>query len=227
MKALRELLATGSGNVPLDLAALEIAQIEHPGLDPTPWLLELDRIAFGVAERATDLNDGFRFIQTVNHYLFDEMGFHGNDTDYYDPRNSCLNDVLAFRTGLPITLSLVYMEVGRRLAKPVFGIGAPGHFLVQYDDARLSVFIDPFRRGRILTREQCIAALREYTGADVDDSMLPRVNARQVVLRMLRNLEGAYVRLNRFEDAVVVGDLLRLGGQQSSTGIPRWPSTGN
>jgi regulator of sirC expression with transglutaminase-like and TPR domain len=209
MEALRELLTTGSPSVTLDVAALDLARIEHPGLDPAPWLRELDHLAFQIAERAGALDDAPRFLRIANGYLFDELGFHGNETDYYNPRNSCLNDVIASRTGLPIALSVVYIEVARRLAKPVFGIGAPGHFLVEFSDGRRRVFIDPFHRGRILTEEQSLAV-----------SECPRLDNRAIVLRMLRNLEGGYLRLNDFERAVEVAGLLALGGESGASGRP-------
>lgn len=196
----------------LDVAALEMAQIEHPGLDPAPWLRELDHLALEIAERAGDLSDARRFLSVANHYLFDELGFHGNQTYYYDPRNSCLNDVLAYRTGIPITLSLVYMEVARRLAKPLFGIGAPGHFLVEYEDGDLSLYLNPFHKGRVLTRDQCEEMVREYAGAPVENA-LARSTPKQILVRMLRNLEGAYIRLNDFDRALTVSDLLRVAGE--------------
>ena len=144
MNALRDLLTSRSSAVTMDVAALEIASIEHPRLDPTPWLRELDRLAVEVAERTGDLSDGLHFIQSMNEFLFQEQRFHGNDAFYYDPRNSCLNDVLAYRTGIPITLSVVYMEIARRLQKPLAGIGAPGHFLISYEEDSLTLFIDPY-----------------------------------------------------------------------------------
>lgn len=204
MRALRELLTKPRSQVTLDTAALELATIEHPGLDPEPHLRQLDDLAFNIAERAGDLNDGVRFIRITNAYLFDELEFRGNEGDYYNPRNSCLNDVLAQRTGIPITLSLLYMEIARRLAKPVSGIGAPGHFLIRYDDGQVAALIDPFNRGRLVAREQLA----------VDDNVLVPVSNRLMLIRMLRNLEGCYVRANRFDKALAVTELLGLAGIQ-------------
>lgn len=213
MKALRDILTVESPDATLDRAALDLACIEHPGLDPEPWVRELDRHASEIADRAGDLSDGRRFLEVANRYLFEEVGFHGNQTHYYDPRNSCLNDVLAYKTGLPISLALVYMEIGRRLAKPIFGIGAPGHFLIQYNDGGLSVYMDAFSRGRLLSRDQCLAMVREYTHAEAADHLLLPVTRKQLLVRMLRNLEGAYVRQNDFERALQAADLLRLAGE--------------
>ena len=221
MQALRELLITDALDVRLDAAALDLARIEHPDLDSMPWLEELDRIALAVADRTPDLSNGFKFVTSLNAYLFEELGFHGNETFYYDPRNSCLNDVLAFRTGIPITLAVVYMEVSRRLAKPVYGIGAPGHFIVEYDDGDFTAYIDPFRKGRMLSREQCIAMVTEYLGSALAESALARATPKQILVRMLRNLEGAYVRQSRFDKALIVGELLQLAGIPPSGSLPR------
>jgi regulator of sirC expression with transglutaminase-like and TPR domain len=116
--------------VALDTAALEMAFIEHPGLNPAVSLETLDRIASELATRLGSAMDGATFVRIANQYLFEELGFRGNDSEYYDPRNSCLDEVLARRMGIPITLAVVYIEVARRLGRPVFGIGLPGHFLV-------------------------------------------------------------------------------------------------
>lgn len=226
MKALRELLTADETDVTLDMAALDLASIEHPDLDPGPWLGELDRFAMRIAEHMDDLTDGYSFIREANRYLFQELNFHGNETFYYDPRNSCLNDVIAFRTGLPISLSLVYMEVARRLEKPVYGIGAPGHFLVQFDDGRLNVYVDPFNRGRVLSREQCLEMVGEYVGSPAEH-LLARTTPKQMIIRMLRNLEGAYVRLNSFNKALAVSDLLQAAGLETGHSLPRWPSSTN
>lgn len=221
MKALRELLSTGSCREGLDAAALDLAAIEHPDLDPRPWLAELDRMAIQIASRAGDLSNGREFIRAANQFLFDEMGFHGNDVFYYDPRNSCLNDVIAYRTGIPITLSLVYMEVARRLAKSVVGIGAPGHFIVRYDEPGLSVFIDPFRGGLMIEPADCLEELRGITGIPMDATALEPVSPKQMMVRMLRNMEGAYLRLNRFDQAVAVTELLQLAGAAGAPPLPR------
>ena len=221
MKVLRELLTTGSCKEGLDAAALDLASIEHPGLDPAPWIADLDRIAVEISAHARDLSNGHEFIRATNAYLFDEMGFHGNDAFYYDPRNSCLNDVIAFRTGIPITLSLVYMEVARRLAKTVVGIGAPGHFIVRYDDLGLSVFIDPFRGGLLIEPADCLEELRRITGIDMDAAALEPVSPKQLMVRMLRNMEGAYLRLGRFDQALAVTELLQLADPGVASRFPR------
>src|ERR1700733_11055452 len=134
----------------LDVAALEIASIETPDLDPEPFLGALDRIASEISARLPASCDGREFVRVANGYLFGDLGFHGNEIDYNDPRNSCLNYVLDRRTGIPIALSVVDIEVARRLGKPVSGVGLPGHFIVEYNDGEFATFIDPFHSGKLL-----------------------------------------------------------------------------
>ena len=211
MQALRAALRDEPG-VALDAAALEMAAIERPGLDAAPYLTMLDRIA---SELDTRLGghagaDGPRFVRIANDYLFHELGFRGNDSDYYHPGNSCLDVVLDQRTGIPITLSLVYIEVARRLGRPVFGIGLPGHFVVQYRDAEYSTYIDPFHGGKLLTEDDCGKLAREITGVDLstEPSTLAPVSNRYILVRMLNNLRSAYFRVKQYGKAAAVMDLL-------------------
>ncbi len=154
--------------------------------------------------------DGPRFIRIANQYLFEELGFRGNDTDYYDPANSCLDLVLDRRTGIPISLSVVYIEVARRLARPVWGIGLPGHFVVQYSDLEYSTYIDPFHRGKLLTEDDCAKLAREITGVDPtsEPSTLAPVGTRYILVRMLNNLRSAYFRVKQYGKAATILDLL-------------------
>lgn len=208
MRELLDLLTNEDSTVPLDVAALQIARLEYPDLDSRPWIEQLDRMAFEIANRVSDLSDGAAFVAAMNHYLFEELGFRGNESNYYDPRNSCLNDVLERRLGIPITLSVVYMQIARRLAKPVFGIGLPGHFVIEYEDGLYSSFIDPFHRGELLNREQCQELVRQRAGADVESRHFLPCSQKDIAVRMLRNLKGTYVRRQAFEKALKVLDLI-------------------
>ena len=210
MEALRAALAdTLAGR--LDVAALEIASIETPDLDPTPFLSILDRHASELGSRVAADADGREFVGAANRYLFEELGFHGNEIDYNDPRNSCLNYVLDRRTGIPIALSVVYIELARRLGRPVVGIGLPGHFVVQYDDGEYATYIDPLNAGHLLTGEECLELARTRTGAQHDAQTLAPVGARYILVRMLNNLRSAYFRLKRFDRMIAVTDLLLEG----------------
>ena len=207
MQMLRAALQDQSG-VTLDAAALEMASIETPGLDPRPSLEVLDRIAFELGARLPAALEGSEFVRAANQYLFEELGFRGNEAEYHDPRNSCLNDVLDRRTGIPIALSVVYIEVARRLGQPVSGIGLPGHFIVEYDDGRFSTYIDPFHAGKLLTAEDCRKLARKITRSEVDSAALAPVGNRYILVRMLNNLRSAYFRGKQFAKMALVMDLL-------------------
>jgi regulator of sirC expression with transglutaminase-like and TPR domain len=194
----------------LDRAALELATLEYPELDIDPWLRVLDGHASALAERIPANAPGDVFIATANEYLFQEQGFSGDTANYYDPRNSCLNDVLESRSGIPITLSVVYMEIARRLARPVYGVGLPGHFLVLYDDGEMATYLDPFNGGTSLTAAECYALARRATNADVphDPALLAPVTHRQILLRMTNNLRGVHFQRRNFSKALRVLDFL-------------------
>ncbi len=208
MQVLRAALGNKS-EVALDVAALEMAGIERPGLEPGPYLEILNRIASELDTRLGTA-DGPKFVRMTNEYLFQELGFRGNDAEYYDPRNSCLDVVLDRRTGIPITLSVVYIEVARRLGRPVFGIGLPGHFIVQYDDGDYSTYLDPFHAGKLLSEQDCRQLAREITGVDMaaEPSELAPVSTRYILVRMLNNLRSAYFRAKQYAKAGAVMDLL-------------------
>jgi regulator of sirC expression with transglutaminase-like and TPR domain len=206
---LRQLLEEDDApKVRLDRAALELATIQYPGLKAQPFLDQLNELASRLGDRLRNFNDGRDFVETAQRYLFQELGFHGNEADYFDPLNSCLNQVLERRTGIPITLSVMYMEIARRLAMPVFGIGLPRHFIVEFDDGNYATYIDPYNGGRAISANECFA----LAGARVaDPSLLRRVSKKQIVMRMLQNLHGGYLRREDWAHAVESLDLLILG----------------
>jgi regulator of sirC expression with transglutaminase-like and TPR domain len=148
-------------------------------------------------------------VRVANQYLFEEAGFRGNEAEYYDPRNSCLDAVLDRRTGIPITLSVVYIEVARRLGQPVAGIGLPGHFIVQYNDGKYCTFADPFHGGKLLSEDECRVLAREV-GVDIatEPSTLRPVSNRYILVRMLNNLRSAYFRSKNYKKAVQALDPL-------------------
>lgn len=214
---LRSML-TGDVTAPLDAAALEVAQIEFPMLQAAPWLGVLDRHAQEIDARAGAGADGATFLQTAHEYLFEELGFQGNQQDYYTPLNSCLNHVLDTRLGIPITLSITYMEIARRLNYDVQGVSLPGHFLLLFRQNGFAVYLDPFHGGRFLTTDECRELAREITGVHVtaDDPSLHPATRRQIALRMLNNLRGIYVQKRALLKALHVVDLLILGDPGTS-----------
>ncbi|HSL20656.1 MAG TPA: transglutaminase-like domain-containing protein [Vicinamibacterales bacterium] len=191
-------------------AALAIARLEHPRLDARQWLDRLDDIGRDSAHHVSGLGTPRERLIALNRYLFGALGFAGNREQYLDPRNSFLNDVLARRRGIPITLSIVYIEVGRRAGLPLNGIGFPGHFLVRSDEEAEPIVIDPFNGGALLSPSECLALLREHAGADAEwnPDLLEPATRTQIVVRMLNNLKRAYVALRSFQHAWRVTDLL-------------------
>ena len=205
MVYLRQLLANEGGAGRLDRAALDLVTLEEPDFDPAPCLDRLNELASSLGDRLRNFNDGRDFVEKARAYLFEELGFHGNQTEYFDPRNSFLNHVLERRTGLPITLSVLYLEIARRLHMPVYGIDLPRHFIVQFDDGRYSAFIDPFHGGAVVTVAECYALARAPEGGL---HLLERSTNRRILIRMLRNLLNVYLRLRNFPSSLAVMDLL-------------------
>lgn len=211
----------------LAIAALMIARLEYPKLDAGPYLDQLDalgreaqrrvaaaRIEPGQAPAHVD-PDRYARVMALNQYLFDELRFVGNEVQYQDPRNSFLNEVLDRRTGIPITLALLYMEVARRADLEVSGINFPGHFLVRCP-ARLGLpysedlIIDAFHGGALLSVDACQALLRRHAGdgAVFDARLLGRATKPQILVRMLVNLKRTYVQMLSFPQARDVTELL-------------------
>jgi len=207
MKALVSALAGVDG--PLDRPALDMASIEFPSLDAGPYLQRLNEMAAELGDLTAGMS-GPEFLARANTYLFDDIGFRGNEKEYYDPRNSCLNWVLDQRIGIPITLSLVYIEVARRLGRPISGIGLPGHFVIQYDDGAWSTYVDPFNGGKLLSEDDCRELVTSIAGAEAtsDPDLLKPVSSRYILIRMLNNLRGGYFRSEQYDRAAAVLDLL-------------------
>jgi regulator of sirC expression with transglutaminase-like and TPR domain len=202
---LSDLAGLDDRRIDLAVAALRIATIEYRQLDAGRWLRELDELGERASALATSDDDEGR-LEGVDEALFREAGFRGNEDAYYDPRNSFLNDVLARRTGIPISLSVVYIEVARRAGVRVEGIGFPGHFLVGYFGAGEPVVIDPFRGGARMRRPELEALLGQVTGSrrELSPEVLRPLAARQLLVRMLNNLKLIYTQHNDFARAVAV-----------------------
>ncbi|HEY9610468.1 MAG TPA: SirB1 family protein [Allocoleopsis sp.] len=183
--------------IDLAKAALYIAEEEYPDLETDEYLNALDVMADEVEERLPAERYPLRIIQSLNQYLYDDLGYIGNTDDYYDPRNSFLNEVMDRRIGIPITLSLIYLEVARRLDFPMVGINMPGHFLIRPNFEEAGIFVDAFNRGEILFEQDCEARLAQIYGHPVrrQPSFTASVSSRQLLARMLRNLKLIY--LNR------------------------------
>jgi len=179
----------------LDEAALAIAAEEYPALDAAACLGSLDVLAGQVRRRAPAPLRAATTLKAVRDVLFEEEGFRGNEKAYYDPRNSYLNEVLERRLGIPISLSLLFMEVARRVGLSLEGVGFPGHFLVKLrPELGPEVFIDPYNGGELLTTEECVARFKNLShGREFDERYLQGVAPRQILGRMLHNLKRIYV----------------------------------
>jgi regulator of sirC expression with transglutaminase-like and TPR domain len=210
---LRDLLGRRSSEIELDRAALEIARLEYPDLDAGAFVATLDRYAAEIADRVEDLSDGARFVETANAYLFGEMGFAGNDDDYYNPDNCFLNRVIETKRGSPIGLSVIYIEVARRLAKPVAGVGLPSHFLIRYDDGEYSTFIDPFHRGMLLDVAGCC---RLVQAESIDEELLAPVDKRSIAMRIVNNLRQTYFSQRDSDRVLRLLDLLLEADPESA-----------
>lgn len=175
--------------------ALYIAQEEYPEIDPAEYLNALDTMAAEVQEKLPAEPYPLRIVQSINQYLYDDLGFSGNTSDYYDPRNSFLNDVIERRTGIPITLALVYLEVARRIGFPMVGVGMPGHFLIRPDVPEMEIFVDAFNRGEVLFPQDCQERLTQIYNRPMtlQPQFLETVNPRQFLARMLTNLKLIYL----------------------------------
>src|SRR5687768_6232662 len=188
-------------------AALAIARVEYPSLDPGSYVAALDRMGHEAAARMQEAADDS--VRAFNEYLYDEQGFSGNRNRYDDPRNSFINEVLDRRVGIPISLAVVYLEVARRAGLQVDGINFPGHFLLRAREGVTAeagsevVIIDPFHGGAQLSEYDCRQLLRQHVGdqAAFDTALLVPATRAEVVVRMLVNLERLYVRIQSFPEA--------------------------
>ena len=179
-----QLMAGDPDGATLDELALSISAVVQGGLDEIEWLADLDMVAGGCPSPTPD---------GIVRHLFHDLGFHGNQSAYYDWRNSCLDHVLQRRTGIPITLSVVMIEVGRRLGVAFEGVGMPGHFLVRLAGDPDQLF-DPFDRGRRLDGAGARELLERVSRSEVpwDDRFLGASPNREIVVRMLNNLKAIF-----------------------------------
>jgi regulator of sirC expression with transglutaminase-like and TPR domain len=204
------MVARPEDEVDLARASLLVACDEYPELDLDPYLRRLDTMAQAVRGRLGASPEAA--VAGLNRVLFEEEGFRGNTREYYDPRNSFLNDVLDRRTGIPITLSTVYIAVGRRAGVAVHGVGLPGHFVVRVSTSGGGALVDPFHGGTVLTPQDCQDRLDRIYGGRVRMAadMLAPCPPRAVLSRTLRNLKAIYLKADDHERALRTAELLVL-----------------
>lgn len=228
-----ELLERPNEAIDLAEAALIIAAQEYPGLNEGYYLDRLDAIASDVGLLLAGTTEPLRIIEVLNSYLYGTLNFKGNETDYADPRNSYLNDVLERRVGIPISLSLIYLEIGKRLGLPLEGVNLPGHFIIRYQEpasqtlGRLNqgrerredndnseageqILLDPFNGGAVLSEEDCARIVQEMYGRPMSLAkvFLQAVTPRQFLTRMLTNLKANYVSTEDFERALKIEEFM-------------------
>jgi len=207
----RKIVAGHDENINLAEAALLIATGEYPQLDVGYYLAQFEVLAATLKKRLrADISAADKILM-LNRYLFDELGFHGNTKNYYDPRNSFLSDVLDRKLGIPLTLAIVYIEIGRRIGLPVHGVSFPGHFLVKCSLREGAVILDPYARGVSLgfdDLKQRILNLDNSTepSRSVIAGMLAAASNRDILVRLLRNLKSIYTQQKDWMKALSVAD---------------------
>ncbi|MEE9219440.1 MAG: transglutaminase-like domain-containing protein [Acidobacteriota bacterium] len=191
-----ELASLPEPEIDLFEGALCIAREEYPAMDARAYHLRIQDMVKAVRRRLPAAATPRRILETLNEYLYAEESFRGDRETYYDPRNSFLNEVIDRHKGIPITLSVLYLVLGRQLGLPLHGINFPGHFLIAYRDADHDLLIDAYEEGRTLTLAECEARVKTAQGprASLHHRMLIPTGPRQMLYRILNNLKGIYLR---------------------------------
>ena len=202
LESFAELLRREDSRIDLAHACLLIAQDAYPGLDVVRYLGDIERMAMRLRGRMPQTCGAEERVVALNQFLFEDLGYWGNTDEYYDPRNSYLNEVIDRKTGIPITMSVLYMEVGRRVGLPLEGVSFPGHFLVRMRLRGGMLVLDPFSGGAPQSaaelRERLQRVIPEAAAENVPVSELPLeqflepATNRQILARLLRNLKGIY-----------------------------------
>lgn len=187
------LVELNPADIRLDCAALQLARDTYPHIEVARYTHLLDDLAEQVAALRPGLSANLRY-EAMREVLVDDFGLTGNTDDYYDPENSFLNRVLDRGQGVPIAVSIIWMEVGRRLKWPVHGAAYPGHFLVRFDDPERFIVVDAFRDGQTLTEADCQSLLDHCFDGKVQfrPSYLEAVGTRTILARILNNLRSVY-----------------------------------
>ena len=203
------LLTLDDSEIDLAEAALVIAKDEYPELDVHNYLEQIDQFAIDVAGQLKQDSNAETIISTLNDYLFGEQGFKGNMDDYYDPKNSLLNDVIDRRSGIPISLSIIYLETGRRLGLDLEGVCFPGHFLVRFNVGQGTIILDPFFGGISLSEDELDFRLSRLSDHDLQDpleDLLAPASNKSILERILRNLRGIYMQNATHDKALNVSN---------------------
>lgn len=207
---IKHLLQQPEDQIHLAEAALMVARLEYPELDIAPCLEEIQQLANEIQHRLPANPNAGHILNQLNQVLFVEKGFAGNSDHYYDPRNSFLNDVLQTRKGIPISLSILYMEIGDKLGLPLSGVAFPGHFLVKLDLDDGAIVLDPYFGGISLTEEDLDERLQEFYGDSVKklpyEGLLASSSKKEIILRVMRNLRNLYMEAEEWDKALIMAD---------------------
>jgi len=207
--AFRELSAQGE-HLNLEQGTILLAQSAYPGLQASVIPRALNHMAMEV-EKELDAQEASssREVMILRRYLFDRLGFMGDERNYYDPDNSFLNRVIERKTGIPISLSCVYLFIAKRLDLSAYGVGLPGHFIVGHKTPPGVIYVDPFNRGKLLTRNDCIEIVRQR-GMVFQDAFLAPTPNHQILTRMIANLVNVYTEQRQTDRAQWLTQILGL-----------------
>ena len=207
---LRQIVSGPDDDISLAEAALLIAGHGYPDLNVAAYLSRIEELAYMLRLRIDEDHSIPERISVLNQFLFGELGFAPNSDDYYDPRNSFLNEVLERRVGIPITLSVIYMELGRKVGLPLQGVSFPGHFLVKCAVPEGAVVLDPYSGGISLGLQDLQKRLREVQGGEVSRAivaeLLVSASNKEIIVRLLRNLKAIYLREHNLDKALPIMD---------------------
>ena len=221
-----KILSGKDDRIDLAHACLMIAQDAYPGLEIERYLGEIERMAMRLRGRLPQIHGAEERVVALNQYLFEDLGYWGNTEEYYDPRNSYLNEVIDRKTGIPISLAVIYLELGRRIGLPLEGVSFPGHFLVRLRLRGGMLVLDPFSGGAPQSEDELRSRLRRVIpeGAagglplgelPLDQFLEPATN-RQILARMLRNLKGIYRETDKPERMLEVLNRILVVAPESS-----------
>ncbi|HUG78371.1 MAG TPA: tetratricopeptide repeat protein [Burkholderiales bacterium] len=226
LEAFAQLLGRDDGHIDLARACLMVAQDVYPGLDVERYLGEIERMALRLRGSIGPQGGAEERVVALNRYLFEELGYRGNAGDYYDPRNSYLNEVIDRRTGIPITLAVLYLELGRRAGLPLEGVSFPGHFLVRLRLRAGMLVLDPFSGGAPLSEDELRERLQRVIPEGFVDRLpvaelpleefLEPATKRQILARLLRNLKGIYRERDKPEQMLDVLNRMLVVAPESS-----------
>lgn len=208
----RDIPLNADSEIDLEYASFLLASFEYPDLQKNEYSSILDRMAENIKNKIKDISDPITLIEKINHYIFKEEGFGANKIDYTDPNNTYINMVIERRTGIPITLSVIYLFITKRLNLDFYGVGMPGHFVLKYQKDNFEIFVDPFYAGQILTKQDCINFLI-FSGYGFIEQYLDISSNKEIFKRMIRNLlliykeENDDIKYNKLRDLLNIVDI--------------------